>query len=252
MTKTNIVRPFRKTRKRFYIYFYSDDEKSNISLFKYNIKNPTTTTGSLQFCSQNILHKHISHVKIHFPLKNPVKATILYKSNITLKKIIHIIQTIYKHIYDIEEITSTPIEYTYYEQCNDCVDISKYIQVENKLSTEKCSICLSNLSDNETCLLKCCHYFHKHCLLQWCIYGNGKTCPICRKYISNCDKCKGKQIINIISEGKIIPKKYRDDENIRNNTNGIFKIYKYDLEKLLLNFMYVNNETSELNIYVSV
>jgi len=252
MTKTNIVRPFRKTRKRFFVYFYTNNKISDISLFHYNIKNPQTIDGSLQYSSIEILSKNNVSIKCEFPLQNTVKANVSYAKNINLKRIIHIIQKIYKHIYDIEEITCSPIEYTYHKQCSHCNDITKYMNAYTPSSNEKCSICLYYLSDNETSLLNCGHYFHKHCLIQWCTYGNGKTCPICRKYISNCEECNGKQTLSITTEGKIIPKKYRDDENIRNDTNGIFKIYQYDLEKLFLKFIYVNNETSEIDICISV
>lgn len=65
-------------------------------------------------------------------------------------------------------------------------------------------------------------------------------------------KCNGAQQIKQSEYGVIIPKQYREDPNIRNRTNGLFEIYNYDLERLLLDFIYIDNKESNINIYVSV
>jgi len=42
---------------------------------------------------------------------------------------------------------------------------------------KSCSICLNNLN-NIVIQLKCKHYFHKKCIIQW--LDINKTCPLCR------------------------------------------------------------------------
>lgn len=52
------------------------------------------------------------------------------------------------------------------------------IDIDNDISTE-CPICLSNLSTEDTSLMKCCKQsMHTRCYMQ-CISQN-KSCPLCR------------------------------------------------------------------------
>ncbi len=50
----------------------------------------------------------------------------------------------------------------------------------------ECIICTDKLNDEvlnyDIAILKCGHYFHKHCILKW--FNRSKKCPICRD-ISN-------------------------------------------------------------------
>ena len=117
---------------------------------------------------------------------------------------------------------------------------------------EKCVICLNTFNDNIIIMLLCKHKFHYNCIKQWSIYGNGKTCPICRTYIFQCSECNGTQLLEKINESKIIPIKHRENGNIRNETNGIFEIYDYDFEKLLLESIYIDKTNAKIDIYVSV
>ena len=114
----------------------------------------------------------------------------------------------------------------------------------------RCSICFENIRFPQQAILKCQHGFHFSCLKEW--FKESQTCPICRQNISNCLKCNGTQQIKQYEYGVVIPKQYREDPNIRNHTNGLFEIYNYDLERLLLNSIYIDNKESNINIYVSV
>ena len=252
--KKNILRPFRKNRKKFYIYFYTNYKIDKISLYNYDIHNPQTISGPLQEYLHTILHnKGTANIVFSFPFKNIVKVQIIYNISINISQLIHIIQTIYKHIYDIEEISASPIQYNYFKKCNNCKNTIEYTSKYNYKENDTCTICLSNLSqEHKSVILNCGHYFHKNCLLQWFIYGNGKTCPICRQHISNCLKCNGTQQIQQSGYEVVIPKQHREDQNIRNHTNGLFEIYDYDLERLILDNIYIDNKDSNINIYVSV
>ena len=52
----NIWRPFRKNRKKFYVYFYTNHKINSISLYNYDVKNPNTLNGKLQNYLQTILY----------------------------------------------------------------------------------------------------------------------------------------------------------------------------------------------------
>ena len=50
----------------------------------------------------------------------------------------------------------------------------------------KCSICLSAITPNEICKLKCQHVYCTNCIRKWslkCVINQYKiTCPMCKKY----------------------------------------------------------------------
>ena len=51
------------------------------------------------------------------------------------------------------------------------------------LNGEKCVICMQKYKIRENVLLlnKCCHHFHKRCLIRW--IKKNKSCPICRQIL---------------------------------------------------------------------
>ena len=66
--KKNILRPFRKNRKKFYIYFYTNYKIDKISLCNYDIHNPQTISGPLQEYLHTILHnKGTANILFSFP-----------------------------------------------------------------------------------------------------------------------------------------------------------------------------------------
>ena len=54
-------------------------------------------------------------------------------------------------------------------------------RIIKKKDKKECSICLGEMIVKER--LFCGHYFHKKCITSWC--ETSKTCPICRRTISN-------------------------------------------------------------------
>ena len=50
---------------------------------------------------------------------------------------------------------------------------------------ENCSICLEEIKDNNSCILRCKHQFHLECIFRMVEQKNGnhKQCPLCRKYM---------------------------------------------------------------------
>ena len=83
---------------------------------------------------------------------------------------------------------------------------------------ETCSICLDEIRENERYeLLRCSHFYHKKCILQWLEKSN--TCPECRR-----------SIINIFT---IETKKYGfKEKNILEIDYLYLKVYDRDFDKL--------------------
>ena len=83
---------------------------------------------------------------------------------------------------------------------------------------ETCSICLDEIRENERYeLLRCPHFYHKKCILQWLEKSN--TCPECRS-----------SIINIFT---IETKKYGfKEKNILEIDYLHLKVYDRDFDKL--------------------
>ena len=254
MTLNNCIqRPIRNCRKQWYIHFYTNNQKSCISLYNFDIKNPFSILGKLQYSSQVVVDKGVFNVLIHFPIKKTMEFQIKCR-NTTKNNIVQLIQNIYKYIYDIEYVTATPTEYVYYEKCKNCNDIQSNftkINISNSINCNKCVICLNEMN-HDVIMLKCNHIFHSKCILDWNIYGNGKTCPVCRKNIFTCIYCNGSQQIKKIGSSVIIPIEHRENHDIRNDTNGLFEIYQYDFEKLVLKSIFMDRTNSRININICV
>ena len=64
---------------------------------------------------------------------------------------------------------------------------NKYLKLENeklknKNLTNECSICCSNINNNEVCLTKCGHLFCYDCIYKSIDYNN--KCPTCREKLN--------------------------------------------------------------------
>ena len=81
-----IQRPIRQCRKKWYINFYTNNKKTEIALYNFNINNPSTILGKLQFSKQIIINNGIFNILIHFPLKKSVEFQIKCKK-ITKKRV---------------------------------------------------------------------------------------------------------------------------------------------------------------------
>jgi hypothetical protein len=66
-----------------------------------------------------------------------------------------------------------------------------------------------------------------------------------------CNKCEGRGLIYYQFTGVVIPLENRGTMLNRNCTNGIFGIYGYDLDDLLLNDMYYDRVKKKLFINIT-
>lgn len=191
------------------------------------------------------------NIKIEFPLNHP---TIIHrkfdtKNGITRIQILNEIYKIYKKIYDDEELTSTESEYKIIKKCYEC----SYIDLENDIKDcvttnedDVCSICYER---NKNAILNCSHTFHRACLYNW-LNEDKNTCPLCRTRINNCTKCNNTGYYEQSHNAVVIPYEHRNQMFSRNTTNGLYGIFKYDLENLTINSMYYDREHKLLQLII--
>jgi len=192
----------------------------------------------------------------------------------TLKEVLYAIKLSYQDIYETEERTSSNHMYILIRECTKCniINVKRRIK-ENQSSngltdlilnpdnhdSHECSICKDYLVDNSSALSTtdgggiiklggCGHIFHENCIDQW-VESNGKTCPLCRASLYNCDSCDGSGYKTIYHEGVVPPIEYRGIEP-RQHTDGLYGIHDYYLEDLYVAGLKYNNDDREL--FVSV
>jgi len=162
----------------------------------------------------------------------------------TLSQFVGILKKIYKHIYDKEYETCTPIKYTFIENCSKCNIgyIQNLIANKNIINNNECVICLED--DKQSIELDCKHTMHIECLNKW-IAQNNNTCPMCRDYINKCCECDGLLQIEKEFTNKVIPPEHRSSFH-RNTTDGTFGIFSMDLENLYINRIFYNKDNNKV------
>ena len=224
--------------------------QSLIHLFSYNETNPHTIDGELLFENNIVIPDRQIYINLEFPLKNPKK--ILVKTNpdkdgFSLTDIVSKIKQIYIWAYEREEDSSSVKTHTIIDSCDCKMDYKKKVKESLfcKDTTEKCPICLESLSNVIT---NCNHLFHNKCIDEW-IENDRDTCPLCRSKLFTCKECKD-GIIYKEYTGKIVPRKKRGINIKRNLTDGIFKIYDYDIDYLFLRTMTYHSVSK--NLYLDI
>ena len=203
----------------------------------------------LDTCSGvNIKHVYnLSHVN---PALFNVILSEIRKSrwNINNPRVFIGIVKLYTYIYREEEQTSTATNHIIKKICDNCTDIEKVTTTTlNVNSTDECSICYDKYNQ-EVGKLKCDHIFHKKCILKWLETSN--TCPLCRENVIDCDECNGTELVYHNYHGVVIPIEHRGYILNRNTTNGIFGIFGYDLEDLVVSYMHYNRLEKQLTINI--
>ena len=192
------------------------------------------------------------NILIHFPLNNPIDIRITYPGgNMTKKTLLNMIRTVYEDIYKEEEVTSTPHTYTIDHLCEKCQDkdISKNISKQNRFKNiEECCICNEKYTkNNRPVKIKCDHMFHEECIKTWS--KRSPTCPMCRTNVIDCRKCKGNGYITFDLYCTVIPPELRD---FRNQTDGVYGIYGFDMEDLIVRNMSYNRIKKRLYLDIGV
>jgi hypothetical protein len=204
--------------------------QSIIKLTDFDENDPQTIDGEMLYGRQIVVPDREIFLYINFPVKYPKKIKIKSKDSygFTLCHLLQTIRSVYEWIYQHEEDTATKKTFIIekYCECNDV--IIKYTETDE--TDTNCSICYETLDTNviET---SCEHRFHKNCIDEW--LSQQQTCPLCRECLTVCDACNNTKITHIIYEGKIIPSELRNGLQ-RNLTNGVFGIYDYDIDHLLI------------------
>lgn len=230
-------------------------QHSGCFLDNFDITCPKTPLGNIYNLDVVYIKDSSFELLVDFPLFKPTKVKITGKNYYTLRDLLYIISKTYKNIYEEEEETCDEKEFKVSEKCK-CADklshemfINKDFYVKKKENT--CSICLCEFNENEiVSTLRCNHFFHPECLNEWIV--KKKNCPLCRTNIINCILCNGTEIYTFMYRSKILPKKYRDDSNYRNETNGKYGIYNFDFEDLILREMWYNRNLRQMILKLTI
>lgn len=248
------VYPIRKTRNSWDIPINCINEygiyKTEVNLAVFDIEDPECIDGTLYNPDEIVIPDRYFSVDVVFPLTNPVNTKIEMpnKDGCSLAEIIAFLSILYRHIYNEEEKTSSQIEYEVKDNCRQCnhKNIEDYVTYDKKKID--CSICCDDTGNNTT-NLKCNHSYHTKCIFKW--FETSKTCPLCRKNIVECSTCNGSGIIHSLLRTAVIPVHLRGNIPNRNTTNGVYGIWGYDFEDLILTNLSYNRIEKKLTINVT-
>ena len=243
-------------------------ENTIISVNNFDITNPCGIFGKLHMADNIVIPHNEFTMILNYPLCTMLKITVNgpIGDGFTLKEVLYAIKLSYEDIYAAEEQTATQYTYILVEECNNCtsIDIKEKLEQEQNTNNinnreelklqeteQNCSICQDNMNITNNDLIKvnkCNHMFHKECLYNW-IDTNGKTCPLCRCLLYDCNNCKGTGYVTTYHEGIVPPIEFRGNTR-RQRTDGIYGIYDYYLEDLYINSLKYNNELRELHVSI--
>jgi hypothetical protein len=237
--------------------FYNILSDTYIKISSFDINTPMGNSGPLYNADTKVITDNSFVLSIYFPLSNVFEIVISSQSpdsdGFTLKELLYSLRNLYELIYEGENETSTPQVYDLKKICTSCgnKDLTKYVlDVSTSDILEECSICYDNFKENKDPLkLKCNHIYHKSCIKTW-LEQNG-TCPICRNNVFECLNCNGSGIIYYNFIGNVIPLEHRGLLLNRNQSNGIFGIYNWDLEDLIIDKLSYDRKKKRLHMSVT-
>lgn len=262
------IYPIRLTRNIWNIPLYTleKDEnnrykinKAEIHIFSYDYMNPRGLMGELCNYDKIVIPDKMIDIVISFPLSKYVNMRVVSDTdNFSLKSILEYIKLCYIQIYNKEWSTSSVRTFILNGRCVFCEPelIKRDLEgseIDNELFN--CSICCEGGGGVDKTLsykLRCNHIFHKDCINTW-IDGDNNTCPNCRAVIKHCHICENTGVMQYIYRGVVVPYELRDiSQPYRNNTDGKYGIYLYDLEELFLNCMTYDRIEKKLYLKVTI
>lgn len=232
--------------------------KTNIHLNSYHISNPCGEFGYLYNPDTVVIPDLDYTIRLSFPIESPVNISIGNSHPTTIRELLFTIKQLYQTIYNEEYNTASPREFSIVKQCEHCKDhsFSDYmtsISCSENNKNEPCSICYNSYSEHNLCQLQCKHIFHTECIEQWInAKQTGQSCPLCRCPIQNCLNCKGTLFETQTYTGIVLPLEYRTGFRLRNTTNGIYGIYDYDFEHLIIDELVYNRDHKTLHVIMCV
>jgi hypothetical protein len=183
-------------------------------------------------------------VHVRFPLSLNVSFHRTMESReISRRTLLSLIAELYEEIYQVEEVTAPVYTYTALQRCDVCLDKPLDASLVQNAKPEKCSICLEEGTDTQ--LIKCSHTFHGECIRTW--LADNVSCPLCRESVHVCENCNGTQVLVNEFTASVLPLEHRLD-GYRNDTDGLFGIYRYDLDDLWIDDLFYNRLTQSLEL----
>jgi len=229
-----------------------------IHLQSYDISSPCGHMGMLFRPDYIVIPDYEFTIKFTFPMENMCTLRINKNSETSVRELLHMIKTGYEHIYDEEEETSNTNTFVINKLCEACNEKTLYEFIDIIPSIElpddqQCAICYRDyLEDPLAAKLSCGHIFHTDCVKSWIVKGNGKGCPLCRSKIRNCRTCEGRCYVESHEEFVVLPVEHRDAYMSRNRTDGMYGIFDYDFENLVIEELEYNSRNKMLHIMMTI
>jgi len=224
-----------------------------IQLATYDYARPYGDEGPLYEPDQIVIPDNDFDIIVDFPLEHVTSIHVQSEGNCTLRKLLFLLRTTYEDIYRKEEDTATEETFILSKDCS-CkeINLERLIteQSEEGDIDSECSICYSALT-GALSKLRCSHVFHTECLMHWITKGDGDKCPLCRTTLYECKENCSDGSISYSYTTRVIPPELRDSP-FRNRTNGIYCIYNYDYEQLIVEQIFYNRIQRKLYLEMSI
>jgi hypothetical protein len=230
----------------------------HIDLVKFNEETPKVSGRPMYEPSQIVIPASEFSVRVCFPLHHPTTVEIAVSIPLTMTNLVSLIRNVYQRIYFSEEFTATQHLFTMTLKCVACESIIP--EICGVPTNGKCPICYEEFStESPGGILSCGHAFHTECINKWVEHGMysagktaGRTCPLCRHVIIECDACDNEGTVVYQSERATIPYIFSrvTGERRRYTTDGVHGIYRYFIEDLRISKMSYDRINKVLEIDV--
>jgi len=216
-----------------------------ILLNSLNLSNPQGHCGPLINPCEIVIQDIIIDIELSFPLTTEAVFRVHAANPLGFSRLdlLFLVKQLYKYIYEREDETSTPREFEFTSECKcstqNIVDFLPETNQYTGVSNQICSICRDNLDGTIALQLHCSHFYHKECITEWIVRGQGRVCPMCRTSLANCSECDGSGTILETIQAPVIPLEYRDLYTPRVTTDGDFGIrFFYEDQLAVKEFVY--------------
>jgi hypothetical protein len=231
-----------------------------ISLEEYDPDDPRGLQGGLFGLDTYVIRECLITLCITMPLTVPAEMELRTSDpdGFTLRTLLKEIQRAYRYVYTREEEEATVQTWEFQRPCMCLLDTSTQTLPTVSSDTlpeqhDPCAICYDPFEESTLYELPCHHRFHVACIDTWISRGRGRTCPLCRESLWQCNECNGTHIIQQSIESAVAPPLLQLGQSgeSRNTTDGPYGIHTFHLHELYIGSMIYNRFMRRLRVKVN-